>query len=139
MTASSKLHLLARGITKRCANCGGADLFRHWFTMADDCLRCGHHFERDPGYWLGAMIINTAVVIGVFLAGFVGVAWLTWPEVPWTGILIGTIAANVAVPVLFYPFSKTLFVALDLAVRPLTDDERSAARERIGGMSQVEA
>ena len=49
------------------------------------------------------MIINTAVVIGVFLIGFVGVAWMTWPDVPWTGILVGTIAANAIIPVLFYP------------------------------------
>lgn len=106
--------------------------------MAEICPTCGHRFERDPGYWLGAMIINTAVVIAVFLIGFVGVAWLTWPDVPWTGILIGTIATNALIPVVFYPYSKSLFVALDLAFRPLTVEERSDAMARMESSSEVD-
>lgn len=101
--------------------------------MVDTCPGCGHRFERDPGYWLGAMIINTAVVIGVFLAGFVGAAWITWPDVPWTPILIVTMIVNLIVPVVFYPYSKTLFVALDLAVRPLSPQEDAEAEQRFHG------
>lgn len=115
----SRSTLAARGASKRCPLCGTGGLFTYWLTMVEACPGCGHHFERDPGYWLGAMIINTAVVIGVFLVGFGGAAWLTWPDVPWTSILIATMVANLVVPVLFFPFSKTIFVALDLAVRPL--------------------
>lgn len=88
-------------------------------------------FERDPGYWLGAMIINTAVTIAVFLAVFVGAAIVFWPEVPWTAILVGTIVLNLIVPVVFYPWSKTLFVALDLGVRPLTEGETEAADDNM--------
>jgi len=91
--------------------------------MTPECPRCGLHFERDPGYWVGAMIVNTAVTIGVFLVTFVGVMAITWPAVPWQATLIGTMVLNLVVPVVFYPWSKTLFVALDLAVRPVAEDE----------------
>lgn len=138
MQPVSKLELVTRGATKACPRCSTGKLFTNWFVMAEDCPGCGHRFERDPGYWLGAMIINTAVVIGVFLVGFVGIAWLTWPDVPWTGILIGTITANLLIPLLFFPFSKTLFVALDLAVRPVTPGEAQAAEGRLG-LSRAES
>jgi len=77
------------------------------------------------------MIINTAVTIGLFLIIFVGAAFALWPDVPWTGLLFGTMALNFVVPVVFYPFSKTVFVALDLSVRSLSDEESAAAAIRI--------
>ena len=46
-------------------------LFRHWFTMVADCPRCGLHFEREPGYWTGAVAINTILVGGLFAIVFV--------------------------------------------------------------------
>ena len=74
--------------------------------------------ERDEGYWVGAMIVNTAFAILVFLAIVVGGAAFTWPDVPWTALTIASIAAMVVVPVAFYPVSKTVWVAMDLMVRP---------------------
>lgn len=76
------------------------------------------------------MIINTAVAMGVFFVVFIGAAWLTWPDVPWTAILISTMTLNLVVPLFFYPWSKTLFVALDLSVRPYSEKEDSEATER---------
>ncbi len=98
--------------------------------MADDCPSCGHRFERDPGYWLGAMIINTAVAISSFLVVFVAIMVVTWPDVPWRAALVVTLVLNLVVPVVFYPWSKTLFVALDLSVRPVSPEEAEAASRR---------
>ena len=49
------------GFTKRCARCGSGHLFKRWFTMVDDCPRCGLHFEREQGYWAGALAINIGI------------------------------------------------------------------------------
>ncbi len=84
-------------------------------------------FERDAGYGTGGMIVNTAVTIAAFLLIFVGVMVATWPDVPWTATLIATIAVNAVLPVVFYPWSKTIFLALDLSVRALSDEERARA------------
>lgn len=127
----SRLTYLARASIKHCPRCGSGGLFAGWLAMAATCPRCGITFERDPGYWLGAMIINTAVTIGVFLAVFSGAAFATWPDVPWSSILIATMILNVVVPVTFYPWSKTLFVALDLSVRPYSESEIQSADERL--------
>jgi uncharacterized protein (DUF983 family) len=105
-------------------------LFRRWFTMADHCPRCGHHFERHEGYWLGAVMINTGVAVAVFAVVLVGGMVATWPDVPWAALLVVTVAVDVVFPVVWYPVSKTLWVALDLAVHPLDPHEVEAAEHR---------
>jgi uncharacterized protein (DUF983 family) len=92
-------------------------VFKRWFTMVDDCPRCGLHFERSEGYWLGAMLINLAVTMGAFLMVFVGLMIATWPDVPWTGVLIAVVATNIIVPIVFYPISRTSWVAVERRFR----------------------
>lgn len=90
-------------------------------TMAAACPRCHHRYERHEGYWLGAIAINTIVTIGVFAVVFVGWMVLTWPDPPWTAISVGVVALTALFPVLFYPWSKTLWVALELTLHPPED------------------
>lgn len=118
---------MLRGLRKHCAHCGGSGLFDGWWTMKPNCPTCGMKFERDAGYGTGAMIVNTAVTIGMFLLVFVGIMVATWPDVPWTAALVITIGVNLVVPVVFYPWSKTIFLGMDLAVRPLSETETAAA------------
>ncbi|HSJ44104.1 MAG TPA: hypothetical protein VK923_05405 [Euzebyales bacterium] len=51
--------------------CGAGDLFDGLFDIRDPCPRCGLVFEREEGYWLGAMIIAFAVIEGMFGLSFV--------------------------------------------------------------------
>ena len=43
--------------------------------MMDRCPACGYLFEKEDGYWVTAMIINTAVTEAVFgvMPGALGV------------------------------------------------------------------
>lgn len=99
--------------------------------MREHCRSCGLRFEREPGYWVGAVIINTAVIFGTFLVVFGGMILLTWPDVPWTAVLVTTLAANVVIPIVFYPMSKTVWLALELSWHPLEPEEIAAAAARI--------
>jgi transposase-like protein len=49
------LALLWRGACLRCPRCGARSLFRTWFAMHERCTVCGLRFEREQGYFLGAM------------------------------------------------------------------------------------
>lgn len=115
---------------KQCPRCG-AGAFNSYFKMKESCSGCGLKFEREPGYWVGATAINTAVIFGTFLIAFAVGIITTWPDVPWVWLLIGLAAVNVSVPVLFYPISKTLWSALELGWNAMDDDEIAAAEERL--------
>jgi uncharacterized protein (DUF983 family) len=104
------------GATRCCARCGSRHLFRRYFTMVDDCPRCGLHFEREPGYWAGALAINIGIAGAVFVAVFVTALVLTVPDVPVAPLLAVLVPLMILTPILAYPFSKTLWVALDRAL-----------------------
>lgn len=88
--------------------------------MLESCPRCGLRFEREAeGYWLGAMAINLGVTEAVFGALFVAGMVATWPDVPWGWLTVLAVAVNAIVPLVFYPFSKTLWVAVDALLHRL--------------------
>lgn len=95
------------------------------------CTGCGLEFEREPGYWVGAVTINTTLIFGTFLVVFGGLVLLTWPDVPWLTVFIVTAAANVLIPTMFYPTSKTLWLALEMGWHPLEAEEIEAANHRV--------
>jgi hypothetical protein len=98
--------------------------------MKDHCDQCGLQFEREDGYWVGAVIINTTVTFGTFIMVFALLVVGTWPDVPWGTVMGVTIVANAAVPVAFYPISKTVWLALELSWHPLEPEEIAAASRR---------
>lgn len=104
-----------RGFTRRCGRCGSGHLFRHYLNMVPDCPRCGLHFEREPGYFAGALAINIIAVGGLFAVVFVALLALTVPDVPVAELLAVLIPIALFGPIIYYPFSKTVWVAVDRA------------------------
>ncbi len=115
---------VGRALRRRCPRCG-TPVFDSYFAMKDVCSGCGHKFEREPGYWVGALIVNTTFIFGTFLVVFVAGMLLTWPDVPWTTLLIVLVITNLTIPILFYPQSKTLWVAAELGWNPVEQLENS--------------
>jgi uncharacterized protein (DUF983 family) len=111
----SRSTMLSRGATRRCARCGSGHLFRRWVQMVPDCPRCGLHFEREAGYWAGALAINIILVGGVFTIAFVVALVLTAPDIPVAPLLAIFVPLTIVGPIVAYPFSKTLWVAIDRA------------------------
>ena len=111
----SRSLMLWRGLRRKCPRCGKGGLFRHWFTMVDDCPNCKLHFEREPGYWVGAVAINTTVIGFLFACLLVVFSAETIPDIPWVTLLMLEIPLMSLGPVAFYPYSKTLWVAIDRA------------------------
>lgn len=116
--------MLGRGLVRHCPNCGQGHLFRQWLRMSDRCPQCGLYFEREEGYWTGAVAINTVVTELIFIVVTAILVIWTWPDVPMVPILSAAIALNIIVPLIFYPISKTLWVAIDLMLHPLEEREQ---------------
>jgi uncharacterized protein (DUF983 family) len=107
--------MLWRGLRRKCARCGQGKLFHHWFSMVADCPNCKLHFEREPGYWVGAVAINTAVIGFLFAVVLVAYSAATVPDIPWVTLLLIEVPVMALGPIAFYPYSKTLWVAIDRA------------------------
>jgi uncharacterized protein (DUF983 family) len=115
--------LLGRGIARRCPLCGGGDLFRRWVDMRTRCPRCNFSLDRVEGHWMGSLGLNTIVTFAALMVTLVVGIALTQPRIP-VGPLIGAGAVvSVVVPVLFFPFYRTLWSAIDLAMRTLEPDD----------------
>jgi uncharacterized protein (DUF983 family) len=119
------------GFTRHCPRCGSGHLFRHYLTMVPDCPRCNLHFEREPGYFAGALAINIMATGGLFTISFVIALALTIPDIPVVPLLAILIPLALFGPILFYPFSKTIWIAVDRGyLQRLDPSER--ADERFG-------
>lgn len=119
--------MLARALVLRCPLCGQRGIFRRWLTLAGRCPKCAYPFEREEGYWVGAMIVNTGATQLLFFAWFLGGMLVTWPDVPWSVLLFGGIGLMLVFPVFFYPWAKTLWLWMDFLLHPLATAERAAA------------
>ena len=120
--------LLGRGLRKRCPHCGNKGLFDGWFKLKERCPTCGYRFEREDGYWVSAIIVNTAVIEGLFLVVFLAVVLATAPEVEWVPLLVIAVVMNLVFPIFFYPLSKTVWMGIDLYFHPLEASERPQER-----------
>ena len=118
--------MLGRGLLKRCAVCGSGKLFTRWFRMKERCPRCGYRFEREEGFFLGAYVINLAFAQGMVILLAVVPLIVRLADDPDASILpfaVGGFLGAVVGPMVFYPWSKTVWTAFDLILRPV------AARE----------
>lgn len=111
---------VALALLLRCPRCGARGAWRSWLRMHESCERCGQVFERGESsdFWVGAYLINLVVAesTAVLLAGAL---WFIHGSRMSFNVLWGasTVLA-IVMPVVFYPFSRTLWLAFDLHFRP---------------------
>lgn len=125
--------LLRRGFAKQCPRCGGGHVFDSWFRMKERCPTCGYLFEREPGFFIGSYFINFAIAEGFLFVLAMGFVWwksanadagVLWPAV--AGVIIAIVA-----PLVFYPYSRTIWSAFDLMMIPLEVSEIVAAADAV--------
>ena len=119
----------AEGQRKRCPRCGTGKLFSRWFRMVDRCPGCGYRFQREEGFQLGGYVINFGVTEGLVclvVAGYILAASAN-PDVAIWPVAVGGLLAAVVTPIAFFPFSRTIWAAIDLSLTPLTVVEQAEA------------
>lgn len=114
---------LLRGVLRHCPNCGERRITTNWWTLRDRCPRCGLFFEREEGYWTGAIALNTIITEVFFVLLLVAVIAVTWPNIPMFKLLAAAVVVNAIIPLVFYPIAKTLWIAIDLSLHPLEPRE----------------
>jgi uncharacterized protein (DUF983 family) len=116
---------LTRALRLRCPRCGIGRVMRSWFSLGEACAECGLRFERDEreDYWLGAYLLNFIVTEVAFALMLAGALIATWPDPPWTTLIWIGVLQMCVTPVLFYPFAKALWLAIDLVFRPVKPED----------------
>lgn len=108
--------LLGRALQRRCPYCGAAGIFRTWFELRETCPNCGVEFNREEGYFLGGMAINLVVAEGVTV--FIVILLMVFVNLPLLPLEVVAISVAVGLPILFYPYSRMLWMVLDLMLNP---------------------
>jgi uncharacterized protein (DUF983 family) len=106
-----------RGVLIRCPNCGAP--FMRGFRLLPTCPQCGLRLDRgEEGHFLGSMTFNMVASELVVLALLVVALVRSLPESPPFSVYLAGVVLALVLPVLFYPFSKTIWLAFDLTFRP---------------------
>ena len=116
---------LSRSLRLRCPLCGKGKLFRGWFKMHETCSSCGIRYEPEPGFFLGSIYVNyglTALVPSIAYP-----ILLLNRVVPDSVLQISCLAFVVIFPILFFPYSRSLWLGFDQRwdPRPETDEINS--------------
>jgi uncharacterized protein (DUF983 family) len=119
----SRWTLVRRALTLRCPCCGSREVFEGWFRMRDHCPNGGLATDRVVGHWIGAIGINTIVSFGALAIVIVVGTILTYPEIQVAPLLAAMLGTAVLVPLVFWPFSQTVWTAIDIMMRPVQVDE----------------
>lgn len=131
------LTTMRRAFGRRCPYCGAPGIFKGYFELRESCPRCRAPFEREEGYFLGAYALN--LIVALFLGLGLAVLLIFGTALRDAGLLwqeLVAVALAVAVPVLFFPYSRTVWIAMDLVFHP---PGRGADRElRRGQLSQAD-
>jgi uncharacterized protein (DUF983 family) len=122
---SEFFRLLLSGLFLRCPYCGKGKLFRRFYTMYDRCPVCGWRFEREEGYWTGAIALN--LVVTELLIAVVTVPLVIWLAVSglsvWPLVIIG-VPMCVILPLLFFRHAKSFWMSLDFMIHPVDAEEQ---------------
>lgn len=117
--AGRVVRLFARALAPCCPRCGRAPALDGWFTVRAHCPECRLRFDRgERGYFIGAGCLNLVATELLFAVGLLAAIGLTWPHPPWNAMILVGVPLMVVTPIVFFPFSRTLWIAFDLTFRP---------------------
>jgi uncharacterized protein (DUF983 family) len=109
-------HMLGAAVQLRCPRCAAGRLFVKPFKMYEHCPNCGLKFEREQGYFIGAIYINYAATIAIAVPGYFIVDSFTSMTIHQQLALWVPFA--VIFPLLFFHHARSLWLMLDHFFNP---------------------
>ena len=108
---------LLRALRLRCPVCGGASIFRRPFKVRHHCPACGALFQREEGFFVGALMINVVATEAAVLAAY-GLLLLALggQDAPVLSLLF---AVALLFPFAFYHHAWSLWLAADHLIERL--------------------
>jgi uncharacterized protein (DUF983 family) len=99
----------------RCPRCHHGRVFNGILAMNERCPVCLLQFEREPGYFMGAMYISYLMSFMVVAASLTTIG-LLFPRLPDVWLCLGTCGMLIPfVPVIFR-YSRVIWMTFDRAI-----------------------
>ena len=118
---ASNLSMVKSILRQRCPRCRAGGIFRYSIfrgfpKMHDRCPVCDLKFEREPGYFLGAMYVSYALgvmIVALFATLLWSVTgWRITKDIIWAVVLFLPLAPTITL------FARVLWIYLDQAIDP---------------------
>ena len=116
--------LIGRVLRLRCPNCGRGSVLQHWLKLRVRCGHCGIRLERgEHDYFMGSMMLNFVMTGGLLLVAIYALLISGPSDAKWDVLQWGAPVAMVVLPILLFPWSKLIWLAFDIMLRPVTEQE----------------
>ncbi len=110
----SGMTITARALKLRCPRCGEGSIFQGLFRMHDHCEQCHFNFQREPGYYLGAIYMNYGMTSLISTVSYlIGRFYF---QVPALQLVIPLALFCIGFPLIMFRYSRALWLALDCRV-----------------------
>ncbi len=96
-----------------CPACQKGAVFSGIYSMNEFCAACGFRFEREPGYYLGAMVVS--YTLGAFSMIPSVIALIFWLEAPWIWVVIVPSLQVILSNPLLFRWSRLAWLHLETA------------------------
>jgi uncharacterized protein (DUF983 family) len=113
------LPMLGHGLRLKCPRCGVGPLYAGVFRMHSTCPHCRLVFEREQGYFIGAIYINYAATVLIAMPGFFLLSIFTNLTIHQQ--LAIWVSFAIIFPLLFFHHSRSLWLVLDHIFNPAGD------------------
>ena len=108
--------ILSSGMRLRYPRRTEGRMFSGMFWMRSACSNCRLKFEREPGYFVGAMYINYGVIVLIVFGAYFGLDYFTEVSFIANLVLWGTFSA--LFPVFFFRYSRSLWLNFNYRLNP---------------------
>ena len=129
--------MIRRSLLRQCPRCANRSAwFTSWFKQGERCIGCGMKRTRDTGgHELGSLTTASVLNIVLIMAAIGIAVAFTAPDVPVLTLYIVLTSAALVFPVLTWPMTHTLWMAIDLIFRPMGVDEVAEAQAWLANQS----
>jgi uncharacterized protein (DUF983 family) len=130
--------MFRRALVLTCPRCGSRKTFiKHWLGRHPRCRTCGIGWHREHGFELGPIALNVVFTFFTLAVSMIVGFVITAPDFPAVTLTVWCVATAVLAPLVYQPFTYTLWLAFDLATHPPDARELAEADEAVAASASA--
>ena len=107
-------------LTLRCPRCERGAVWRSFLSMHERCPECGLVYERERGYFTGAMVVSYAIAVPTYAAV---VLTMLFFGLDTAVALLGGAALYLGLAPFIFRYSRVVWLHFDWVLDPVDTDD----------------